>query len=320
MPRGFRDANAIEGEGRSNIVCISGASEQQTERTAELLISERIFISRREGTIRMSPHLFNSDEEIDRVLELIECSGSGSGESTAVPSDFELPVGPRLSTAVEAEAPRAVELIGRWVTLRPVDAERDAGDLYAASHGDVERRAVWTYMADGPFDSEAEMAELLKRRSRSSDPLFFTVAENGSGTGVGAAALMRIDPRNGCIEVGHIWYDPRWQRTRVNTETVYLLLKESFEQLGYRRVEWKCDALNRRSRSAALRLGFRFEGIFRQHMVIKGRNRDTAWFAMLDGDWSAVKQDFERWLESPEELSLSRLTQTRQAATRGQSI
>jgi RimJ/RimL family protein N-acetyltransferase len=155
------------------------------------------------------------------------------------------------------------------------------------------------------------MLQWLEEYSRSADPCHFTVVDESSKA-VGMAAFMRMVPRNGCLELGHIWYSPAQQRTRVNTETIYLMLKEAFENLGNRRVEWKCDSLNRRSRIAALRLGFRFEGIFRQHMIIKGRNRDTAWFAMTDGDWGFVKKNIERWLFSEDELSLTSLMQHRE--------
>jgi RimJ/RimL family protein N-acetyltransferase len=170
-------------------------------------------------------------------------------------------------------------------------------------------------MLNGPFEDKNEMLQWLEERHSSKDSLFFGVFENDSSRAIGMAAFQRVVQSNGCLEIAHVWYSPEQQRTRVNTETIYLLLKEAFEELGYRRVEWKCDALNRRSRNAALRLGFRFEGIFRQHMVVKGRNRDTAWFAMIDSDWKLVKKDLERWLSSNEELSLTRLTQERQRET-----
>ncbi len=325
LPGGFRDAGAPDAGApgtrrRSNILCICGATGEQTERAADALSAERVFVSRREGAIRFSPHLFNTAGEIDRVLEILE--SSGAGPSVAVGSaGFALATGEPVATPNPAAAAKPRTLEGRSVTLRPVDPKRDGDDLYHASHGPLKegergtarpaKEALWTYMAYGPFGSRQEMLRHLEQQSRSEDPLFFTVVENDSAKAVGMAAFQRAVPRDGCIEIAHVWYAPEQQRTRVNTETIYLLLTEAFESLGYRRVEWKCDALNRASRAAALRLGFRFEGIFRQHMIVKGRNRDTAWFAMVDGDWQPVKKDIERWLASGGGLSLTRLAQTR---------
>ena len=141
----------------------------------------------------------------------------------------------------------------------------------------------------------------------SEDPLFLTVIERSTGDPVGIVTFMSVDPAMRHLELGNIWYSPRAQRTRANTESVYLMLRESFEELGHRRVEWKCDALNARSRAAAERLGFTFEGIFRQHMIIKGRNRDTAWYSMLDHEWPAVRANLERWLDEDPPPSLREL-------------
>lgn len=233
-----------------------------------------------------------------------------TADDSAGGAELELPVGEPVATETAA-LPRPRTLAGRWVTVRPVDPAGDVDDLFAASHGSPKREALWTYMANAPFASREAMLESLEERSRSTDALFFTVIDNASSKAVGMAAFQRWVPGNRCIEIAHIWYSPEQQRTRTNTETVYLLLEEAFEHLGYRRVEWKCDALNQRSRAAALRLGFQFEGIFRQHMIVRGRNRDTAWYAMVDGDWGSVKRDIERWLSEPE-LSLTRLTLARQ--------
>jgi RimJ/RimL family protein N-acetyltransferase len=137
----------------------------------------------------------------------------------------------------------------------------------------------------------------MNANAKSEDPLFFTILDNASASAVGYAAYLRIEPAHRVIEVGHILYTPRLQRTVGATEAMYLMARHVFEELGYRRYEWKCNALNAPSRSAALRLGFTFEGVFRQHMIIKGRNRDTAWFSMLDSEWPARKAAFERWLD-----------------------
>ncbi len=187
---------------------------------------------------------------------------------------------------------------GRFVSLHPLDPERDVADLYAGSHGSTETERLWTYMAYGPFADPAAMRRWLDGCAETADPLFFAVVENGSSRRVGMAAFQRLAPASRCLEIAHLWYVPRVQRTKVNTETVYLMLREAFETLGSRRVEWKCDALNQRSRAAALRLGFRFEGVFRQHLIVKGRNRDTAWYAMLDREWPAVRAALRRWLDA----------------------
>ena len=153
-------------------------------------------------------------------------------------------------------------------------------------------------MFDGPFADAGEFQESLRGKMASRDPLFYAIVERRSGDAVGIAALMNIHAKNRSVEVGSIVYTPRLQRTPGATEAMYLLARYCFEELGYRRYEWKCNALNGPSRAAALRLGFRFEGVFRQHMVVKGRNRDTAWFAIMDGEWGERKMAFEEWLDA----------------------
>jgi RimJ/RimL family protein N-acetyltransferase len=153
----------------------------------------------------------------------------------------------------------------------------------------------------------AAMRGWLDLLPASEDPLFFTVVDGSADAAVGVVTFMNVDPTMRHLELGNIWYSPRAQRTRANTESTYLMLREAFEELGHRRVEWKCDALNARSRAAAERMGFSFEGIFRQHMIINGRNRDTAWFAMLDADWPAVKANMQRWLDEDPPPSLRAL-------------
>jgi len=155
---------------------------------------------------------------------------------------------------------------------------------------------LWAWMFDGPYATEAYFTEALARKEASSDPLFFAILPHSKNAAQGCCSLLRIDPNHGVIEVGHIVFAPSLQRTTAATEMIFLLARHVFEDLGYRRFEWKCNALNEPSRRAAIRFGFAFEGIFRQHMVIKGQNRDTAWFAMLDHDWPARKQAFESWL------------------------
>jgi RimJ/RimL family protein N-acetyltransferase len=174
--------------------------------------------------------------------------------------------------------------------------EAHADALYHDSHG-PDSEKLWRYLSDGPFQDRASFQLALAKKAASDDPLFLAVAENVSGRAAGYAALMRIDSADRCIEVGNILFTPRLQQTTGATEAMYLLARHVFEDLQYRRYEWKCNALNAPSRRAALRLGFTFEGIFRQHMIVKGRNRDTAWFSMLDSEWPARKASFERWLD-----------------------
>jgi RimJ/RimL family protein N-acetyltransferase len=196
---------------------------------------------------------------------------------------------------------------GRHVQLTPLRAEDDALELYQAGHEPVAAREIWRYLSHGPYDDESGFRAWLRSVQDSVDPLFFTVTHRESEQRVGMISIMRITPAYGTAELGHIWYGVAAQRTPVNTESVFLLLRYLFDDLGYRRVEWKCNTENAGSRAAALRLGFQFEGIFHQHMVVKGRNRDTAWFAMLDGDWPARKSNFERWLAEDGRVSLSKL-------------
>ena len=187
-----------------------------------------------------------------------------------------------------------VVLEGRLVRLEPLDVERHAEDLYAAQAAAPE---IWMYLPDGPFAGEADFHDWLVARAAAPDPLFYAIVDRGSGRALGMASYLRISPDHGVIEVGYIWYSPALQRTPAATETMYLMARHVFDDLGYRRYEWKCNALNEPSRRAALRLGFTFEGVFRQHMVVKDRNRDTAWYSMLDSEWPAAKAAFEAWLQ-----------------------
>jgi RimJ/RimL family protein N-acetyltransferase len=177
----------------------------------------------------------------------------------------------------------------------PLEVDRDAADLHAANRLAADDRD-WTYLPYGPFADLEEYRGWLRAMATGTDPLFFTLREARSGKAAGVAAYLRIDPRQGSIEVGHLKFSPLLQRTPAATEAMYLMMRQAFE-LGYRRYEWKCDHLNERSRKAAERLGFTFEGIFRQAGVYKGRNRDTAWFSILDSEWPAIRGALERWLD-----------------------
>jgi RimJ/RimL family protein N-acetyltransferase len=189
--------------------------------------------------------------------------------------------------------PGPVTLRGRSVTLEPLVAERHTAALWQAVEG---HDALWTWMADGPFATEAELRRVIERKQTATDSVFLAIVPTATGQAAGWASYLHIEPAHGAIEVGNILLSPQLQRTTAATEAMYLMAGHAFDHLGYRRYEWKCDTENLPSRRAAERLGFRPEGIFRQHMVVKGRNRDTAWFAMLDREWPERKQAFEAWL------------------------
>jgi RimJ/RimL family protein N-acetyltransferase len=190
---------------------------------------------------------------------------------------------------------RADTITGRFVTLRRPLAT-DAEVLYRSTHGDQERESVWAYMGYGPWAGLDEFRSWLVGRLDSTDPLWFTVASNETGQPIGMVTILNADLPNRRLELGHIWYIPQAQRTAANTEATYQLLTEAFDHYRSRRVEWKCDSMNEKSKRAAIRLGFTFEGVFRNHMIVKGRNRDTAWFSITDSDWPGVKKSLEHRL------------------------
>lgn len=192
--------------------------------------------------------------------------------------------------------PTRQSIAGRLAWLEPIDPARHAPALYEASHAPPVDPALWEYMAYGPFADLDAFTAWLTRCAGSADPLFFAIGAQGHEAASGMAAFLNIRPPDGVIEVGHIWYGPALQRTTLATEAMYLMARHAFDELGYRRLEWKCDASNERSIRAARRLGFAYEGRFRQHMIIKGRNRDTAWFALLGRHWPWVRAAMERWL------------------------
>jgi len=190
--------------------------------------------------------------------------------------------------------PSREPMIGRFCTVEPLDAARHAADIHAANALDHEGRN-WTYLPYGPFETEPAYRAWVEKVAAGSDPLFQAIVDAATGKAAGVASFMRIDAANGVIEVGGINYSPLLQRKPAATEAMYLMMRRAFE-LGYRRYEWKCDSLNAPSRAAAQRLGFSFEGIFRQAWVYKGRNRDTAWYSIIDSEWPALREAFERWL------------------------
>jgi RimJ/RimL family protein N-acetyltransferase len=205
------------------------------------------------------------------------------------------PVGPVVPDWKPPQSPAREMMEGRYCRLEPLDPERHAEALFAANALDAEGRN-WTYLPYGPFESLESYRAWLQQNCRGSDLLFFAIVDPESGAAMGVAAYMRVNPDCGSIEVGHLNYSPRLQRTPAATEAMYLMMARAFE-LGYRRYEWKCNALNAPSRAAAQRLGFSFEGIHRQAMIAKGRNRDTAWYAAIDKEWPALKAAFLRWLD-----------------------
>lgn len=207
----------------------------------------------------------------------------------------ELPLGERLDWT-PAQAPRREPLRGEHVLLRPLDAAADAESLYAVSHPPEGDPAIWTYLFDGPYESPAALAEMLRSAEGAAEYVFFTLVGLPEERPLGLASYMRFEPDHGSIEIGNIWFGPPLQRTTAATEAIYLLARRAFDELGYRRLEWKCNALNAASRRAAERFGFGFEGVFRNHLVIKGRNRDTAWYSIVAEDWPRIRAGFEAWL------------------------
>lgn len=192
-----------------------------------------------------------------------------------------------------AKAPPRERIEGETVLLEPLDPSRHGDQLFAATAG---ADSTWLYLPYGPFAGKDDFMGWLEDRAPIDDPLTFTIIDRDAGAARGLASFMSIVPEHGVIEIGHIWLSPQLQRTRQATEAIYLMSRRAFEELGNRRLEWKCDAVNAASRRAAERFGFTFEGTFRQHRVIKRRNRDTAWYSITDGEWPARRAAFEAWL------------------------
>lgn len=194
-----------------------------------------------------------------------------------------------------AKRPLRILLRGRYVTIVRLKAAEHGDALWEATRG-KENDSLWLYLFEGPFADRAGFDASLKSMEASEDPLYVAILDNATGKAIGRASYLRIEPKHRCIEVGAILFSPLLQRTRGATEAMYLMMRHAFEDLGNRRYEWKCNALNEPSRRAALRLGFTFEGIFRQHMIVKGGNRDTSWYSILDSEWPQAQQAFEKWL------------------------
>jgi RimJ/RimL family protein N-acetyltransferase len=202
------------------------------------------------------------------------------------------PIGPAVDLDLPLDAPPFTPMIGQFAAVIPLDVDQHADGLFGAFAADDE--ADWTYLAYGPFPDAAAFRHWLDECARSDDTSFYAIEDDAGPCGM--ASYLRIQPWSASIEVGHIHYARRLQRTAAATEVMWSMMHRAFAA-GYRRYEWKCDALNARSRAAAERLGFRFEGVFRQATVYKGRNRDTAWYSILDTEWPAIEAEFGRWLD-----------------------
>ena len=192
-----------------------------------------------------------------------------------------------------AKPPRREALEGASVRLEPMDAQRHGDDLFAAAAGADE---TWRYLPYGPFAGKDEFMRWLDERAAMADPLAFAIIDRSARAATGIATFMSMVPEHGVIEIGHIWLSPRLQKSRQATEAIFLMARHAFDDLGNRRLEWKCSNENAGSKRAALRFGFTFEGLFRHHRVDKGRNRDTAWFSIIDSEWPACRAAFEAWL------------------------
>ncbi len=228
-----------------------------------------------------------------------------------MPMSQEQPIGRPVAFG-GATPPVHTVLIGRRVALRPIAPARDADPLYRASHLPDGDPTIWTYLHDGPHPDLETFRESLEEQAARHDHVFLTVANASDDRALGIASYLSVVPPHGVIEIGNIWFAPELQRTAGATEAIFLLARHAFDDLGYRRLEWKCNALNEPSRVAATRFGFRFEGVFLNHRVVKGHNRDTAWFAITDERWPAVRAAFERWLSpanfAPDGTQRSRLS------------
>ncbi len=250
-----------------------------------------------------------------------------STEHESIPSELDsdsgLPIGPRLGNPEPARRPERVVLRGRYARLDPLDPACHGDNLYAASTPS-NRKALFRYLPEPSPDSRRSFDVWLANAATSADPLFFAVTDLATGRAEGRQSLMRIVPEHQTIEIGHIYWGPRIARSRVATEAAFLFARYAFETLGYRRLEWKCDALNAPSRRSAMRFGFTYEGLFRRAMIVRGRSRDTAWFAMIGEEWPVLRAAYERWLaptnfdaQGRHKSRLSQLTSAALSARRG---
>ena len=235
-------------------------------------------------------------------------------------NEFQQPIGDPLPQWAARALPPGAPLEGRYCRLERLDPKRHAADLYRAYSAAQDGRD-WTYLSIGPFTDESSYFAHAEHAAASTDPLHYAVVDSRTQRAVGTLALMRIDRAHGVVEVGHVTFSPLLKRKPISTEAQYLLMRHVFDDIGYRRYEWKCDSLNAPSRKTAQRLGFQFEGIFRQAIVYKGRSRDTAWYAIIDRDWPQQRAAFEAWLspqnfdaEGRQRLSLTDIRRSQSSA------
>ncbi len=206
--------------------------------------------------------------------------------------------GARVKNPPPSLVPARIPLRGQYVELAPQNAELHAPDLFAAGHETDAALKTWDYMTYGPWKSVDDYRATIREQSASFDPIFYAIRPLDRHRFEGQASLMDINAPNGVIEIGHIWFGPQLARTRAATEALYLLIRYAMDELGYRRVQWRCNSLNEKSRQAARRLGFRFEGVFYNQMIFKGRNRDTAWYSILDDEWPEIRAILGTWLDA----------------------
>jgi RimJ/RimL family protein N-acetyltransferase len=224
--------------------------------------------------------------------------------------------GSKVEFPPSGRAPESCSLEGALVVLEPFHPDRHCEELYRASHDDEEAKRVWTFLPDGPFDDAASFGQWAMRMVAEPARLVYAIRDKRAERLGGMAMYQEIRPAHGSMEMGYIWFAPYLQRTVQATEALFLMLSYAFDTLRYRRMQWRCNALNEKSRAAAQRLGFTFEGVFHQHMVVKGCNRDTAWYSIVDCEWPRLRTNFEAWLapsnfdaRGHQILSLSRLNQ-----------
>jgi len=244
------------------------------------------------------------------------------------PNQFEQ-IFPRPLSGEEVEnlpsglVPSRTPLKGKFVTLEPQDASHHAAELFQASHGSAEGLRIWDHLTYGPWPDVESYAATLRSQSASLDPVFYAIRSTETGRACGQSSFLDIQAQIGVTEIGHIWFGPELQRTQGATEALFLMLCNAMDDQGYRRMQWRCNALNAKSRNAARRLGFRFEGIFYNHLIFKGMNRDTAWYSILDDEWPEVREKIANWLDSTNfdengqaRTSLSEIMQSRKPSTR----
>lgn len=306
-------AGGVDGEGEGHLRGMAVRPNWQGRGVAEELLTAAEVGLRRAGCDRVS---LDTTRYLNRAIRFYEANGyrasgkvgdffgmeligyvkafRGTGMEPIL-NDLGHPVGVPLPGWVPPPAPPREPMAGRYCRLEPLNPDRHAESLFEANAAEADGRS-WAYLAYGPFQTLSDYRGWMEATCLGADPLFFAIVDAATGRPGGVASYLRITPAAGSIEVGHLHYSPGLKRTPASTEAMYLMMKKAFE-LGYRRHEWKCDALNAASRAAAERLGLSFEGVFRQATVYKGRNRDTAWYAATDAEWPALRAAFLAWLD-----------------------